>query len=147
MSQDSFTGGRGKIAPYQSTHIRVPDTIKTQLQQIVEAYRKLLAKNSEVGLSSFELHLDKFVDGVNPLYGVTTDDFKLIDAKQFEELKALYDNAISTNKSLREAHASEVRRRKFVLGILTNALKLKANAGGAIKQEIKKAIAEIDVDF
>lgn len=35
-------GGRGKQAPYQSTHIRVPEPLKDVLQAICDRYRETL---------------------------------------------------------------------------------------------------------
>jgi hypothetical protein len=32
-------GGRGKKAPYETTHIRVPLPLKTQIEQLIEDYR------------------------------------------------------------------------------------------------------------
>lgn len=35
-------GGRGKVAPYQTTHIRVPLPIKDRVQELIENYRQSL---------------------------------------------------------------------------------------------------------
>lgn len=32
-------GGRGKKAPYETTHMRVPLPLKIQIEQLIEAYR------------------------------------------------------------------------------------------------------------
>jgi hypothetical protein len=32
-------GGRGKKAPYETTHMRVPVTLKPQIESIIEIYR------------------------------------------------------------------------------------------------------------
>ena len=32
-------GGRGKKAPYETTHIRVPVNLKPQIESLIEAYR------------------------------------------------------------------------------------------------------------
>jgi hypothetical protein len=32
-------GGRGKKAPYQTTHLRIPIPIKPQIESMIEAYR------------------------------------------------------------------------------------------------------------
>lgn len=144
MASNPFPGGRSKSAPYKSTHIRVPDTIKDKLSKIADIYRALLAKNSGSSLGNFDLHLDKFIEGANPIYGVTTDDFKLVSTRQYEDLQALYQAAIAKNKELRRENESRARRQKFAIALLTEALKLKPNAGGAIKKEIQKAITELE---
>jgi len=147
MSQDSFPGGRAKKAPYLSTHIRVPDTIKNQLARLAEIYRKLLVDDNQVGLGNFDLQLNKFIEGHNPLYGVVADDFKLVDTKQFEELKVLYDLACSNRQQLRDELTSLKFRNKEAAKLLQKSLKLRANAGGAIKEEIKKALGQMGEDF
>lgn len=35
-------GGRGKQAPYTTTHIRVPDPLKAEIQNIIEEWRLLV---------------------------------------------------------------------------------------------------------
>jgi hypothetical protein len=36
---DKPVGGRGKKAPYQTTHIRVPIPVKAQVEKLIEEYR------------------------------------------------------------------------------------------------------------
>lgn len=33
-------GGRGKTAPWESTHVRVPDPIKSEIQQQIDAWKQ-----------------------------------------------------------------------------------------------------------
>lgn len=147
MSNSFFPGGRHKTAPYDSTHIRIPKPLKSQFQKIAEIYKSLLAHRSEIGLGNFNLQLDKFVEGHNPMFGVTNDDFKIVSTNQYEELKTLYDLASAHKQRLiKEQESFELQKRQAV-GILKDSLKLKANAGGAIKGEIKKALAELGEDF
>lgn len=40
-------GGRGKVAPYESTHVRVPLPIKPKVDRMVEEYRELILSNKE----------------------------------------------------------------------------------------------------
>lgn len=147
MASNPFPGGRHKTAPYKSTHLRVPEPIKAQLQKVVDIYKILTARRSEIGLGNFDLQLNKFIEGHNPLYGVTSDDFKLVDTRQFDELRSLYDALVKKNERLREQTDSEALKQKTAIATLTKALELKPNAGGAIKKEIKKAIQELEGDF
>jgi len=40
MSRDArFKGGRGHKAPYQTTHVRVPEPIKPMVERIVDDYK------------------------------------------------------------------------------------------------------------
>jgi hypothetical protein len=87
-------GGRGKAAPYQTTHVRIPDPILTQVNNLVFLYHNHLAQGG---------------DPNDP------PDF-LKPVNRFSE-------------SLFQAQE-----------ILDSSLKLKANAGGAIKEKVKEAI-------
>lgn len=33
-------GGRGKVAPYKSTHVRVPEPIKEQIQRLIDDWHE-----------------------------------------------------------------------------------------------------------
>jgi nitrate/nitrite-specific signal transduction histidine kinase len=33
-------GGRGKVAPYKSTHVRVPEPIKEQIQRLIDEWHE-----------------------------------------------------------------------------------------------------------
>jgi hypothetical protein len=147
MTSNSFPGGRAKKAPYLSTHIRVPDTIKTKLGQVVDIYKKLLAGDHQIGLANFDIALDKFVEGCNPLYGVTADDFRLVDARQYDDLNVLYNAMLSKSKALKSEIETLEFRKKEAARILRSSLKLRANSGGAIKREVEKALGELGEDF
>lgn len=63
--QPKFTkGGRGKVAPYQSTHVRVPEPIKHLIDAIIEAY-KLNLQYSRDGGEDFVIKLRSFAKGLN----------------------------------------------------------------------------------
>lgn len=47
-------GGRGKKAPYETTHLRVPVPIKDNLQRIIDAYRDSTIDDSNSELTVFE---------------------------------------------------------------------------------------------
>lgn len=48
-------GGRGKIAPYRTTHLRVPEPIKDQIQSIIDDYRESLLNQEPIEPSAKEL--------------------------------------------------------------------------------------------
>lgn len=48
------TGGRGKKAPYESTHLRVPVPIKGRLQEIIDDYRNSWIDDNHQQLSIFD---------------------------------------------------------------------------------------------
>lgn len=41
-------GGRGKTAPYKSTHLRVPEPIKDRIQAIIDDYRESLLNQEPI---------------------------------------------------------------------------------------------------
>ena len=40
-------GGRGKVAPYESTHVRVPVPIKPKVDKLVDEYRDLILNGNQ----------------------------------------------------------------------------------------------------
>lgn len=40
-------GGRGHVAPYQTTHLRVPLPIKDEVQKIIDNYRESVLNGTE----------------------------------------------------------------------------------------------------
>lgn len=40
-------GGRGHIAPYQTTHLRVPLPIKDEVQKVIDSYRESVLNGIE----------------------------------------------------------------------------------------------------
>ena len=51
-------GGRGKRAPYTTTHYRIPEPIKPIVEQLADAYRLLVDK------ASFEPHASQLLSNV-----------------------------------------------------------------------------------
>lgn len=45
------TGGRGKRAPYETTHLRVPVPLKPAIEEMIEAYRAVVVDGEPSGLS------------------------------------------------------------------------------------------------
>lgn len=41
--ENPFVGGKGKVAPYVSTHYRIPEPIKPLVRMLAETYRSLAA--------------------------------------------------------------------------------------------------------
>ncbi len=117
---DKPKGGRGKTAPYETKQMRVPEPLEPQIQELVSRYRSWIFK-----LSSREI-----VGANNPPYLLDkpVDDFKQqLDTEEVKHPDKLVDRFDSIDK-------------QEVVVILKEALKLKANAGGAIKERIRQAL-------
>lgn len=106
-------GGRGKKAPYQTVHYRIPEPIKPTVEILAEQYRQLIVAQS------------------------------LTEAEELLEwirLTITNSQAVSKKPGTKFNTKFNENDLEQVVSILQDALKLKANAGGAIKQCIREAI-------
>jgi hypothetical protein len=80
-------GGRGKQAPYATTHLRVPVPIKEKLEAIIEDYRRAVVDGgeSDPSTNSYDLSTGEleFIQNFCP---GAVNDFKLIPLEQAKEL-------------------------------------------------------------
>jgi dihydropteroate synthase len=84
-------GGRGKVAPYRTRQVRVPEPVIDQVDNLIEEYQSYIASGG---------------DSLNPPKLLNKPIDKFIEKQE-------------------------------IVSILQEALVLKANAGGAIKQKIR----------
>jgi hypothetical protein len=65
---DKPIGGRGKKAPYETTHVRIPVDLKAQVEKLVEDYRNnglnIVSENSQQSTSNECINYRKFVDSM-----------------------------------------------------------------------------------
>jgi hypothetical protein len=58
-------GGRGKKAPYETTHVRIPVDLKSQIELLVEDYRnnhyKIAENNDRGSINNLPLDSDNFI--------------------------------------------------------------------------------------
>jgi hypothetical protein len=58
-------GGRGKKAPYETTHVRIPVDLKSQVKLLVEDYRnnhyKIAENNNQEFINDLSLDVDNFI--------------------------------------------------------------------------------------
>lgn len=97
-------GGRGKKAPYETTHYRIPEPIKPVVEAMADRYRLLVITED---VSSGKQMLERVQETIASKGGTKL----LSDADRWK-----------------------------VISLLEEALKLKANAGGAIKEKIRMAL-------
>ncbi len=60
---DPSRGGRGKKAPYSTTHYRIPDPIKPVVEMLANAYKRLTANDQDT-----QLLLTKVEDAITNAY-------------------------------------------------------------------------------
>jgi hypothetical protein len=104
-----YKGGRGKKAPYQTSHYRIPQPIKPTVEMLAEQYRELIAA---------ELMAEA------------------------EEMLERVQGTISGNVSDEDKPGTKFSKVDLeqIVSILQEALTLKANAGGKIKDRIREAL-------
>lgn len=102
-------GGRGKKAPYQTIHYRIPEPIKPTVETLAERYRELI-------IAQFPNEADEMLKRVQ---------------------EAIIDNQKERNKDGTKFTEIDLEQ---IIEILQQALKLKPNAGGKIKERIKLAL-------
>lgn len=103
-------GGRGYSAPYETRQVRIPEPIINQTHELIERYQDYISSG-----------------------GNSQNPPRLLDFKPVDSFKEQLDERIKIVNRLEES----VHNASF---ILRQALQLKANAGGAIKREIEKAL-------
>ena len=147
-SNNPGIGGRGKRAPYKTTHYRMPYALKPIVEKMVAKYRELVCE--------YEADSPALVKDV--ISAIALDDYKnreelSLISEQIKLLEIELKFVQQENKELTEELASKERYNytlqsqleKFkrvpqVVLLLENALQMRANAGGAIKEKIKESL-------
>jgi len=117
--------GRGQKAPYETTHYRIPKPIKPMVERIAEEYKQCLFAGGDE--EEFLKKMSQSLEEEKP-------------AQDVEELKReVYQLKLSLKAARERSDEVELEGLRAAT-ILKEALKLKPQAGGAIKQEIRKAL-------
>lgn len=144
MSTTPYKGGRNHKAPYKTSHIRVPGEIKSTLQGFTDIYKVICALKDDDGLQTFKRDLKKFLDCFLVMEAKLYCNAKLVDEETELWIQKEFRRHQEQAYAWEHLHKEELERQKKVKEILTDALSLKANCGGAIKAQIRKAISELD---
>lgn len=108
-------GGRGKKAPYGSTHCRVPEPCKATVDTLTNSWKTLVEDDGIEGKAQ-----------------------QLLEAVENTITAEYYGKDVNKNEQL-SIPVNEI------VEILSEALTYKANAGGKIKDKIKEALALLNV--
>lgn len=114
-------GGRGKIAPYSTTHYRIPEPLKATVERLTSAYRIL------VGSENLEA-CKKFVDCVDN--AITN----LGESQQ--NIKQLEAELVAARKEIETLKIKNIEVTKK----LETALHLKSREGTKMKEIISESI-------
>lgn len=140
MTDTPYKGGRNRKAPYRSTHIRVPEDIKSSLQSFADIYRVICALNDNDGLQTFKTDLKKFVDCFVVIEAKLYCNAKLVNEETELWIQSQFKLKHEQLNAWENLFNEQVEKEKKAEELLVAALTLKSNSGGAIKKEIKKAI-------
>ena len=141
---DTLRGGKGNPAPYEITHIRVPLPLKEVLKKAIGIYTKAMIQNDSTGATELRLDLDKFLKGFTSEYGCTYNKNSLMSVDDSIELREAVVKNTKAIAALEQERDILRENSRAAVALLRDALKLRANSGGAIKQEIHKALLLID---
>lgn len=140
MHSKPYTGGKNQKAPYITTHLRVPYPIKDELEKLATTYKFAIKFGGDTTALDFKKQLRKFADKYEIFTEQPHSESQAVDIDKYEQVLQELDRArqiidnLENERNLKEYHSRDA------IKILEPALKLRANAGGAIKQAICKAL-------
>lgn len=161
---EPWKGGKGKKAPYETTHQRIPQPIHRAVQMFSDRFKQLVAagvtdpsgehliKRVEDAICADALKPDtRYKKEQIPGNGYNEDLEKSDEEleklrEENSQLRSQLNNQVKlAGEWYEKAKALELESRQMVadpevITILNEALKLKANAGGAIKKKIEKVL-------
>lgn len=139
-----FPGGTNNFAPYETTLIRIPKPIKAQLERISTIYKFACKWQDQKVEDDFIASLKRFVNRYHTFNEQPLPEADLVSQEQhqyaLDEIERL-GRQIAHLENVCDIQADNQRAATLML---ESALKLKANSGGAIKTEIKKALFCLD---
>lgn len=141
---DLLSGGKNNRAPYEITHIRVPLPLKFQLEQLILSFKYVVRSQNQGDLRSFFAKLIEFVDTLPPQCDQLRLELKLRERAETAISELAIESSTKMVAELEQERDILRENSRSAIALLENALALRANSGGAIKKEIKKALALID---
>jgi hypothetical protein len=121
---NSFKGGRGKATPYESTHCRIPEPIKSTVESLTAAYKILISSDDEVGCKNLLKSTNEAISNL----GEREQELNLLRA-----LLAEAKNKIEKLES----------EKQFAIDNLLTTYSLHSREGVKMKEIIATAIPEI----
>ncbi len=140
----SLNGGKGNHAPYEITHIRVPLPLKFQLEQLISSFKYIVRSQDRAALGNFLTKLIEFVDTLPPQCDQLRLELKLRERAETAISELALKSSAETIAALQQERDLLKEKSRSAIALLEDALKLRANSGGAIKEKIKEALILID---
>ena len=136
-------GGRGKRAPYQTTMYRIPAPLKPTVENLAASYRDIVGdfenpEDPELVAAAISV----IAPGINSVE--MEAELSLVKQQKLEISKKLVALTEKYNELREQLETDGIEHTQVgneqATNILQQALILKPNAGGAIKEEIRKAL-------
>jgi hypothetical protein len=125
---DKPIGGRGRKAPYETTHVRIPVDLKSQVEELVNNYRNN-------GLVAVE----KNNDNANKNLSINYDELVEIMIKKFK------DNNLFINEDLNKKHLNNLSLNLEQSIEYAKSLLSSARTKKAVAQNLLTAIYQVEV--
>lgn len=121
-------GGRGKSAPYQTVHYRIPEPIKPTVERLAAAYRILVVDGDRSGAHNQLLEqVDSTITGST-------------QASDHSELNELHLQLAAAQDQINQLKAE----REQALNVIASAMEnIKANAAGKLIKAVKQVFPEL----
>lgn len=140
MYSKPYTGGKNQKAPYETTHLRVPLPIKDQLETLSTVYKFAIKMGGLACAGDFVSQLNKFVKKYEVFNEAPLPIVEAISQAEYENVLEELRRAKEIINQLENKADLSTYNCADAVKILQPALKLRANAGGAIKVAIRKAL-------
>lgn len=144
MKDTPFKGGRNHKAPYSTTHLRIPIGFSLAVNKLVDIYKRSLQIEDLDGNLKFVEKLYKFIEGYMIINGALISTNVVISVDELAKLKRDLHQANSDAAFQESLNKELIDNHNKAKAILEGCQKLKSNAGGAIKAEIRRAIIALD---
>ncbi|MGL4502226.1 MAG: hypothetical protein ACRC2M_03115 [Planktothrix sp.] len=143
-------GGRGKRADYSTVQVRCPEPVKTGVINLINQWRLGGVQQSEQPTELMELQAEiEVLKQLNKNLNTTIEELRkqnqeLDNTLEINTLKSeLTECKLNLNTSIKKIEQLNLNTgiTQQIKDILGDALTLKANAGGKIKNAIKQVLA------
>jgi len=141
MNDDLYKGGRNHKAPYSTSHVRMPLELLAPVQAIIDVYKRCHKLGADSCRNQLIAALKEFPDNFLDVTGSIDSFGKPVAGRAYQDLSEQLAEAKAEIQRLQTTLHLHEQSRKEIKGVLEGACKLRANAGGAIKKEIKAIVS------
>lgn len=137
---DTFKGGRGKRAPYQTEMRRIPSPLRRIVDRLSDEYKSLVHEYYDPMDEELLVRVSCVISGLDKENAQLRSQLNDMTAKAGD----LYEKASSAENELNQLYSQPplpASGSAEAISILKEGMRLKANSGGAIKRKIEQALA------